>query len=161
METLFWEDYRVGEAFDTPRRTIFESDIRQFVAFCGLYEPLFMDAEYASDDSGFGRAIAPGIMTLSYSIGLGTLSGFTQRSGIAFLGLDALRVHAPVAVGDTIHVRIEPISKRETKRPDRGIVVLRRSVYNQRDELVLEYETTLMARRIERTTAPDRIDVAR
>lgn len=161
MESLFWEDYTLGKAFDTPSRTIFESDVRQFVSFCGLYEPLFMDADYAtSDDAGFGRLIAPGIMTLSYSIGLGTLSGFTQRSGIAFLGLDAMRAHAPVAVGDTIHVRIEPISKRETKRPDRGIVVLRRSVYNQRDELVLEYETTLMARRIEASTT-DRTDVAR
>jgi len=148
VESLFWEDYVIGQSFETPSRTIFESDVRQFVAYCGLYEPLFMDAGYAtSSESGFGQSIAPGIMVLSYSIGLGTLSGFTQRSGIAFLGLDALSVRAPVAVGDTIKVRIEPVSKRETRRADRGIVVLHRSVFNQRDELVLDYQTTLMARR--------------
>jgi acyl dehydratase len=52
-----------------------------------------------------------------------------------------------VLEGDTIHVEIEVADKRETKKPDRGIVTYRHRVLNQRDEVVLEARVQRMIKR--------------
>ena len=51
------------------------------------------------------------------------------------------------AIGDTIKVRVKVTDKRETSKPDRGIVVLSRAVTNQRGEVVQEGETDIMVER--------------
>ncbi|HXG16784.1 MAG TPA: dehydratase, partial [Calidithermus sp.] len=53
----------------------------------------------------------------------------------------------PIKIGDTIRVRARVTAKRETSKPDRGIVVVERQVLNQRDEVVQEGETELMVER--------------
>ena len=40
----------------------------------------------------------------------------------------------------------EVLSKRETSKPDRGLVVFRDLVYNQRDELVFQMDKTVLMR---------------
>jgi len=65
---------------------------------------------------------------------------------MAFLGAE-VRVVAPVLEGDTLTVEIEVADKRETKKPDRGIVTYRHRVLNQRGELVLEAKVQRMIRR--------------
>ena len=65
---------------------------------------------------------------------------------MAFLGAE-VRVLAPVLEGDTLTVEIEVADKRETKKPDRGIVTYRHRVLNQRGELVLEAKVQRMIRR--------------
>ena len=65
---------------------------------------------------------------------------------MAFLGGE-LKVVAPVLEGDTIRVEVEVADKRETKKPDRGIVTYRHRVLNQRDEVVLEATIQRMIRR--------------
>jgi len=52
-----------------------------------------------------------------------------------------------VLEGDTIRVEVEVADKRETKKPDRGIVTYRHRVLNQRDEVVLEATIQRMIRR--------------
>jgi acyl dehydratase len=54
---------------------------------------------------------------------------------------------APVLEGDTIRVEVEVVDKRETRKPDRGIVTYRHRVVNQRDEVVLELTIQRMIRR--------------
>ena len=54
---------------------------------------------------------------------------------------------APVLEGDSIRVEVEIVDKRETKKPDRGIVTYRHRVLNQRDEVVLEAKVQRMIRR--------------
>jgi len=54
----------------------------------------------------------------------------------------------PVKFGDTVHLRMEVTEKRETSKPDRGIVILAAQMLNQRDEVVVEMIwTQLMVRR--------------
>jgi acyl dehydratase len=65
---------------------------------------------------------------------------------IAFIGL-RWRFKGPIKIGDTIKVRIKVTDKRETSKPDRGIVVLQRSVANQRGEIVQEGDTDIMVER--------------
>jgi len=56
------------------------------------------------------------------------------------------RATSSVRIGDTIRTEVEVISKRETSKPDRGVVVFRDLVYNQRDELVFQMDKTVLMR---------------
>ena len=42
-------------------------------------------------------------------------------------------------VGDTISVVVEVTEQREASKGNRGIITTRNTVYNQRDEAVMEY----------------------
>ena len=59
---------------------------------------------------------------------------------------------APILIGDTLRLTVKIQSKRETKKPDRGIVVEYVTMLNQRNEVVGEGEHGLMIYR--RATGP-------
>ncbi len=127
-------------------RTVSETDIVTFVNLCGFIEPLFMDMEYVARESMFKRRAAPGALTFALSEGLIIQTGLIHGTGMAYLGGE-MRVVAPVLEGDTIRVEVEVTDKRETKKPDRGIVTYTHRVTNQRGELVLEATLSRMIRR--------------
>jgi 3-hydroxybutyryl-CoA dehydratase len=54
---------------------------------------------------------------------------------------------APILIGDTVRLRVTIQSKRETKKPDRGIVIEYVAMLNQRNEVVGEGEHGLMVYR--------------
>lgn len=143
---LSWEEHSVGARYRTLARTVSETDIVTFVNLCGITEPLFMDMEYVRRESVFGRRAAPGALTFALSEGLIMQTGLIHGTGLAFLGGE-VRVVAPVLEGDTIRVEVEVVDKRETKKPDRGIVTYQHRVLNQRDELVMEIRAQRMIRR--------------
>lgn len=143
---LTWEESSVGAVHRTLARTVSETDIVNFVNLCGFTEPLFMDMEYVARESVFGRRAAPGALTFALSEGLIMQTGLVHGTGMAWLGGE-IRVVAPVLAGDTIRVEVEVADKRETKKPDRGIVTYRHRVLNQRAELVLEARVQRMIRR--------------
>jgi acyl dehydratase len=141
-----FEKHTVGDVYRTLARTVSETDIVNFVNQCGFTEPLFQDMEYVKRESVFGRRAAPGALTFSLSEGLVMQTGLIHGTGMAWLGGE-LRIVAPVLEGDTIRVEVEVADKRETKKPDRGIVTYAHRVLNQRDELVLEARIQRMIRR--------------
>ena len=148
-----FEDHQVGAKYTTLARTVSQTDIVNFVNLCGFIEPLFIDMEYVARESVFGRRAAPGALTFALSEGLIIQLGLIHGTGMAFLGCE-LRVVAPVFEGDTIHVEVEVAGKRETKKPDRGVVTYRHRVLNQRDEPVLEGEVQRMIRRAPAPSGP-------
>jgi acyl dehydratase len=141
-----FEEHAIGARHETLARTVSETDIVNFVNLCGFTEPLFMDMEYVKKASVFGRRAAPGALTFALAEGLIIQTGLIHGTGMAFLGGE-IRVVAPVLEGDTLRVELEVVDKRETKKPDRGIVTYRHRVRNQRDELVLEARIQRMIRR--------------
>jgi acyl dehydratase len=141
-----FEKHKVGDVYRTLARTVSETDIVNFVNQCGFTEPLFQDMEYVKRESVVGRRAAPGALTFSLSEGLVMQTGLIHGTGMAWLGGE-LRIVAPVLEGDTIRVEVEVADKRETKKPDRGIVTYTHRVVNQRDELVLEARIQRMIRR--------------
>ena len=54
------------------------------------------------------------------------------------LGFDSLKFTLPVKIGDTVRVRVEVLEKRDTSKPDRGVMKRLLQVLNQRDEIVQE-----------------------
>ena len=145
---LTFEEHAIGATYQTLGRTVSETDIVTFVNLCGFNEPLFMDMEYVARESVFKGRPVPGALTFALSEGLIMQTGLFHGTGMAYLGGE-IRIVAPVLAGDTIRVEVEVTDKRETKKPDRGIVTYQHRVLNQRGDLVLEAGVQRMIRRQE------------
>ena len=146
MKGITFEGFHPGDRFVTGRRTVTEHDIMQFVTLVGLYEPLFMDEEYIKNESLFGERIAPGSLTFGMAEGLTVQTGIIHGTGLAFVGIDRMRLFGPVKVGDTIQVEIEVLETKEVHSRDGGIVRYRQWVKNQRAETVMEYDVSRLIR---------------
>ena len=143
---LFFDEYKIGATYKTLGRTVSETDIVNFVNLGGFTEPLFMDMEYVARESVLGGRAAPGALTFAFSEGLCMQTGLIHGTGMAWLGGE-VKVTAPVLAGDTIYVEIEIVDKRETKKPDRGIVTYKHRVFNQRGDTVMELKLQRMIKR--------------
>jgi acyl dehydratase len=143
---MTFEEFRAGERFTTGRRTVTEHDVLQFVCLVGLYEPLFLDLEYIRSESLYGERIAPGSLTFALAEGLTVQTGMIHGTGLAFLGIEEMRLEAPVRIGDTIQVEIEVVDKKEVPARGGGIVRYRQQVRNQRGEKVMEYRVLRLIR---------------
>ena len=144
----YFDDFSVGDVHTTMGRTITETDLVTFVTFAGIFEELFINAEFAREQSLFqGRAV-PGLLILVVAEGLYVQTG-RSHNGRAYLGLDELRIVAPVVCGDTIRVDITVEEARPSEsRPGFGVLVMRHRVRNQNDVEVMSYKTArLLARR--------------
>lgn len=143
---LYFEDFAPGRTYATDQRTITEADHVNFTTSFGFFEPLFMDRAYVENETPYKKPIVPGALTFSMAEGLTILSGILHGTGMAFLGVE-LTVVQPVFINDTIRVAIEVVEKRETKKPDRGIVTFSHLVSNQDDQTVMAYTIRRMIRR--------------
>jgi acyl dehydratase len=148
METLayYFDDFQVGDRFVTPARTIGESEVSQFAGLSGDFNPIHTDATFAAQ-SPFGQRIAHGLLGMSVMTGLVIRLGIFENAMIALLGIEDWRFHAPIHIGDTVHVELEIIGTRATSDGRRGIVHRRYSLLNQRDELVQQGVLPLLMRR--------------
>ncbi len=144
---LHFEEFESGQTYLTDKRTITESDHVNFTTSFGFYEPLFMDQVYVTTQTPYKGRIVPGAMTFSIAEGLSILTGILHTTGLAFLGVE-LNVVKPVFIHDTLFVEITVLEKRETGKPDRGIVTFAHQVKNQNGELVMEYTIKRMLRRM-------------
>ena len=132
-----WDELTVGDQFKTYGRTIFETDIINFIGVSGMLESLFIDAEYRASHSAMAGHAAPAMLVMSLAEGL-VLNATGQATGMAFLNME-MNVRAPIFVSDTIHVEIEVVEARKTSKSDRGLVKTRNKIVNQRGEIVIEY----------------------
>jgi acyl dehydratase len=140
----WFEEIEVGEEYESPGRTVTETDLVLFAGLSGDYNVLHTDAEFMKS-SIFGERIAHGLLGLAIQAGLFTRA--TQAyATIAFAGL-RWKFKGPIKIGDTIRVRAKVTAKKETAKADRGVVTVERRVLNQRDEVVQEGETDLMVER--------------
>ncbi|MFQ5852899.1 MAG: MaoC/PaaZ C-terminal domain-containing protein [Candidatus Binatia bacterium] len=147
MQTgLTFDRFRPGDRYQTGRRTVTETDVMQFVCLAGLFEPLFIDAEYIRNESLFGERIAPGSLTFAMAEGLTVQTGIIHGTGMAFVGVGQMRLSRPVKIGDTIQVEIEVLDTKEVKSQGGGIVRCRQRVRNQRGETVMEYDVSRLIR---------------
>ncbi|MEM2203406.1 MAG: MaoC/PaaZ C-terminal domain-containing protein [Sulfolobales archaeon] len=144
MPILYYEDFSIGQVFETPARTITEADIVNFAGVSGDFYSLHTDEIFASKTI-FGGRVAHGLLTISIVTGLWMRLGIFEGSLIAFYGIDRLRFVKPVKIGDTIRARLTVIDKR--LKDNNGLVTIKNEVYNQKNELVAVFEAILMISR--------------
>jgi acyl dehydratase len=148
MPTKFWDDFAVGQKITSMGVTVTEAHLVNWAGLTMDFYPLHMDKEFASK-TAFGERIAHGPLTFALAVGLLGRTGIAEDSVIAWLGVDNMRLPAPVKIGDTIHVEAEVTHRRETKRGDQGVTVMCYTVVNQRGETVMLFDMKfLMHRRV-------------
>ncbi len=138
MPGKFYEDFEVGMVIDHDTgRTITEADNVFFCALTMNNQPLHLDAEWASK-TPFGQRVVNGLLTLALSVGM-SVPDLTAGTLVANLGYYDVEHTKPVFHGDTIRVRSEVVSRRETSKPGQGLVEIRHVVSKQDGVEVLTY----------------------
>ncbi len=153
---LFLDDLQAGARYRTGGRTVSEADVVNFAGLSGDFHALHMDETFAAGTVHKGR-IAHGMLVVAMTAGLvarlRVMRGL-ERTTLGLAGIDGLRFLKPTFIGDTITVELEVVEARPSQsKPDRGTLVMRRSVRNQRDEVVLEGLWTLIVQRRDRAAA--------
>jgi 3-hydroxybutyryl-CoA dehydratase len=140
----YFEEFEVGEALETPARTITETDVVIFAGLSGDYNPLHTDAEFAKETM-FGERIAHGMLGLSIVSGLAWRTGFMEGTADALISVET-KFRNPVKFGDTIRAKFEVRQKKEMKRLGGGFVTFNVVVLNQRDETIQKGDWTVLIR---------------
>jgi acyl dehydratase len=140
-----YEDVQVGEAHVSPSITVTEAHIVQFAGISSDFSRLHMDEEYGKT-SIFGTRVAHGLLGLAITDGLKMRTDAFRVEGLASLGW-TWDFAGPIRIGDTVTVHFKVARKRETRKPDQGIVYLACELMNQRGEVVHRGEHRLMVKR--------------
>ena len=137
------EDFEVGQVDISRGRTITETDVVTFSWLSGDVNPMHTDAEHSAR-SPIGQRIAHGALGLSVSTGLSAGLGYLEGTAVAALGIDQWKFLKPILFNDTVRLRATVVSTRATSKPDRGVLVRRMELLNQRGEVVQEGMMTTM-----------------
>ncbi len=146
MHTRWFEDFTVGDRFESRSASLTES---QIIDFALSYDPQHMHVSIADAATGpFRGLIASGFQTLALSFRLFYDLGLLNRSNIAGPGLDEVRWLVPVRPGDTIRTIVDVLETRPSRsRADRGSVRLGFKVLNQDGDTVITYQAMTILRR--------------
>jgi acyl dehydratase len=138
----YFEEIQVGDRYESPARTVTETDIVLFAGLSGDYNQMHTDAEFAKG-TRFGERVAHGLLVLSIASGLVTRLGFIEQTVEAFTGLE-WKFRGPVLIGDTIRVRTKVRRKRAAAQLGGGFVFIDLEVLNQRDEVTQRGTWTIL-----------------
>ena len=134
MKGYFYEDFEVGNKFVTRTRVITGSEIELIAALVGVTNPMFQSTE-AAQKKGFKGKITPGAVIDAYAFGLEYQTGIYDNI-VAVVEIDEMKFKEPLLHGSTLRSELEVIHKRETSRPDRGLVVFQRRCYVEDKEIL-------------------------
>ena len=131
----FFEDFALGERFESPSKTLTDAHFMFFAGMTGDAHPIHYDDEYAKG-TRFGRRLAHGLLLTSMTaVGASTLAPIIEHSIVAFVE-QTMRFLAPAFVGDTIKPRHEIVDLQ--RKRSAGLMTLRVTLTNQRGEVVLD-----------------------
>jgi len=134
-EQRYFEDFRVGERFPLPSRTITDALFAAFQLASGDNHPSHYDVEYCRAH-GAPQLLAHGFQVLiQTAAGAGFFPHMTEDSMKGFIEQSS-RFLKPVHAGDTLYCALE-VTELVPQRTT-GVVVLASSVRNQRDALVMD-----------------------
>src|ERR1044072_3613024 len=127
---------KVGDSAEITK-TIEQADVDAFAEVTGDHNPVHVDEEFAKT-TRFGRRMAHGMLTASLISSV--LANKLPGEGSVYLG-QTLKFVAPVFPGDEITARVTVKEIRE----DKPILKLETICVNQRDEIVIRGEATVLA----------------
>jgi 3-hydroxybutyryl-CoA dehydratase len=142
---LYWEEFTPGRRWRTADREIKRTDVAAFSALSGDENALHRD-DAAARASGFDGVVAHGVLGVAVATGLINRLRLSAGTLVALLGT-AWRFEQPIYPGTRVHVDVLVESRRETRQPDRGVVVLAAELATGDDAVLQRGELTLLVRR--------------
>jgi len=153
----FFEDLGPGQVLRNPvPRTVTPGDVALYIALTGDRNPLYCSDTFAQ---GLGFERSPVANMLVFHIVFGRTVGEISLNSPGNLGYADLRFERPVYTGDTLRAETETLGWRETSKGDTGVVWVRTTGFNQRDEVVLRFYRWVMVNKRDPAT-PTRADDA-
>src|SRR6476646_1850060 len=143
----YFEDYAVGQKCGSGTVTVTAERIKSFGR---EFDPQpFHTDEEAAKKTFFGGLVASGWHTASTSMRLFVESDITPVGGLIGAGGSDLSWPRPTRPGDVLRVESEVIDLRPSKsRPDIGIMKVKLTTYNQKNEVVqIAHPTMIVPRR--------------
>jgi acyl dehydratase len=152
MPSRFLEDFAVGQVFQTGRMRVEKEEI---FAFARQFDPqpYHLDEDVARQ-SPFQGLAASGWHTAAMTMRLLVDGELRPAGGILGVGFDELSWPRAVHPGDELHAASEILEVRPSKsRPDRGMIRVRTTTFNQNNEPVQVFTGNLLVpRRSNETT---------
>jgi acyl dehydratase len=131
----YLEDFSVGQTFRSASLRVDEDAIKRFAAEFDP-QPFHLD-DSAARESLFGGLAASGWHTAAMTMRLLVESDVQPAGGIIGAGFDEFRWPRPVRPGDELHIEAEVLDVRPSKsRPEQGMIKLRTTTFNQKNEPV-------------------------
>jgi acyl dehydratase len=148
MAKRYLEDFTVGQTFGSGRLKIDKEQIKAFAAEFDP-QPFHLD-ENAAHETIFGGLAASGWHTAALTMRLLVESEIDPAGGIVGAGFDEFRWPRPVRPGDELHIESEVLEVRASRsRPHQGLIKVRTTTLNQRDEAVqVQIATLIVPRRL-------------
>jgi len=144
MGRLF-DEFSIGQRFETPSRTITEADIGTFAGLTGDYNPVHTDEVFAAA-TGFGGRIAHGPMGIGIAFGLASRLDLIDGTVVALLGV-TWDFKAPMRPGSTIRALIEVVETRNVSNPAHGLLGLSIALVDEADKPLQEGSARLLMRK--------------
>lgn len=136
MNPYYLDDLAPGQRFSSRTRIRVDEDrIKTFAAEFDP-QPFHLEASLAST-TVFGGLAASGWHTAAITMRLLVDSEFKPAGGIVGAGFEEMRWPRPVRPGDELRVECEVLEVRPSKsRPEQGLIKVRTTTLNQREEIV-------------------------
>lgn len=146
MQRRFLEDFAVGQVFKSGRKRVEKDEI---FAFASQFDPQpFHLDEDAARRSPFQGLAASGWHTAAMTMRLLVDGEFRPAGGILGVGFDELSWPRAVRPGDELNAQSEVLEVRPSKsRPDRGMIRVRTTTFNQNNEPVQVFTGNLLVPR--------------
>jgi acyl dehydratase len=146
MTAQYLEDYAVGQIYWSGRKRVDKGEI---IAFAKEFDPQYYHLdEEAAKRSPFQGLAASGWHTAGMTMRLLVEGEFRPAGGILGVGFDELSWPRPVRPGDELRVKSEVLEVRPSKsKPDRGMIRVKNTTFNQNDEVVQMFTGNLLVSR--------------
>ena len=147
-EPWYFEDF--GEhnpCQETEARTLTETDVVNYAALSGDYNPLSVDQGFAQSARFSDRTLQPLLcFEISFAAWLRELLAHPQPdAGFAGHINDQWQQFKPIYIGDTLRCRYKTLStRRSNSQPDRGIVTFGLQLINQHNTVVQQASVLMM-----------------
>jgi len=140
-----YEDFEVGEVrVHHWGRTLALSDTLLFTTLTLSFNPLYSNLEYAKA-LGHPDIVVNPLLVFNTVLGLSVEDN--SEIGGPFVGVGSLTHHRPLYPGDTLTARSTTRAARlSASNPANGIVTWWTEGFNQRDELVIDFERSNLVR---------------
>jgi len=150
----FFEDFTLGRVLvHAAPLTVSAGDVSLYRALTGSRHALYSSDQFAQTTGRDAAAIDP---LLAFHVVFGKTVPDISLNAVANLGYAEGEFHLPIEAGDTLRAVSEVIGHKQNSNGKTGIVYVRTTGLNQRDETVLSYVRWVMVhKRDTASPAPD------